>query len=208
VTSYWPLAELVLRCDSVELRPLTEADLPALVDVLPDDVELDPGVSGEPGRSGRDARATMLARSYWRSMATWSAAAWCLPLVTRFDGHVAGLQTLEGDDFAALRTVDTASWLAPRYRGRGLGRRMRTAVLDFAFTRLHAEFAITSAVAGNAASLGVSRSLGYADNGHARIRTPAGVQPLVHLRLDARDWAPRWPVSVEGADAALPLFGL
>jgi RimJ/RimL family protein N-acetyltransferase len=80
-----------------------------------------------------------------------------------------------------------------------------------AFDHLGAEAAITSAWHDNTASLGVSRSLGYRDNGVSSLARGAGVDTLVHLRMTRADWqaaggAP--DVRVEGVETALPLFGL
>jgi hypothetical protein len=85
---------------------------------------------------------------------------------------------------------------------------MRTAVLGLAFDHLGAVAAISSATLGNAASLGVSRRLGYAGNGHSRIVDTSGdVVELQNLLLTAAHW-PGTAVEVTGLTAALPWFGL
>ena len=96
-------------------------------------------------------------------------------------------------------------------RGQGLGKAMRRAVLALAFDHLGAEAAITSAWHDNVASLGVSRSLGYRDNGVSSLARDDGVDTLVHLRMTRADWqaaggAPDVPV--EHLEPALPLFDL
>ena len=65
---------------------------------------------------------------------------------------------------------------------------MRRAVLALAFDHLGAEAAITSAWHDNTASLGVSRSLGYRDNGVSSLARDDGVDTLVHLRMTRADW--------------------
>ena len=118
------------------------------------------------------------------------------------------MQTLEGENFPALRTVDSASWLVPAVRGRGVGVAMRTAVLGLAFGHLGAVAAISSATTANAASLGVSRRIGYADNGVSRLVDTGGdVVDLLHLRLTADRWSGA-EVAVEGLAPCLPWFGL
>ena len=67
-----------------------------------------------------------------------------------------------------LREVSTGSWLGQRYQGQGLGTEMRAAVLHLAFTGLGAEFATSNTFTDNAASLGVSRKLGYLPDGIQR----------------------------------------
>ena len=70
--------------------------------------------------------------------------------------------------------MDTGSWLGRRFQGRGLGKEMRAAVLGFAFDGLGAEVAETSAFLDNLPSNGVSRALGYEENGFGSL-APEGV---------------------------------
>jgi RimJ/RimL family protein N-acetyltransferase len=122
-----------------------------------------------------------------------------------------GAQELEGNDFVTLRTVDTASFLVPSARGQGLGKQMRKAVLTLAFRELGAEAAITSAYHDNAASLGVSTSLGYRPNGESFIARGDGVDTLKHLRMTRAEWKANEDhaaIEIEGFLACKPLFGL
>lgn len=205
----WPLFDLRLRCGPVSLRPVADADLPAIARIFPDDAEQDPRAERFRGLDAARDRQRLLAQGIWRSRGTWSPTSWCLDLAVEHDGRIVGLQSLEGDDFPTLRTVDTGSWLAADVRGRGLGVAMRGAVLGLAFGHLGAVAAVSSAVPANAASLGVSRRLGYVDNGVSRTDSPSGVVELRHLRLTAEAWAAAGrPVEVEGVAACLPWFGL
>lgn len=190
----WPLFGLRLVAADLELRPAREADGAALAALLPGDVELDPAASLPGLLEGRPARAAITLQGVWRCWADWTPQRWALPFAVRLAGQLVGTQVLEGTEFATLRTVDSASWLLPAVRGRGLGRRMRAAVLTFAFRDLGAEWAVTSAWSDNAASLGVSRSLGYRPNGverHLRPGVPGGAGDMVHLRLARSDWEAR-----------------
>ena len=86
---------------------------------------------------------------------------------------------------------------------------MRTAALGLAFDHLGAVAAVSSAVPDNHASLGVSRRLGYVDNGISRTNSPAGVVDLQHLRLSRDVWlAAGHAVEVTGLEPCLPWFGL
>lgn len=204
----WPLFDLRLRCRGVELRPLREADLPYLASVLPGDVGHDPALELFPGLTDAENERRIFLQSYWRSVGTWSPSSWTLHFTVRHQDRPVGVQTLEGDRFPQLRTVDSASWLVPGARGRGVGVAMRMAVLGLAFDHLGAVAAITSATTENKASLGVSRSLGYQENGTGLVLETAGVAELRHLRLTKDLWAYGDQVEVSGIEPCRPWFGL
>ncbi|QNN52547.1 GNAT family N-acetyltransferase [Nocardioides mesophilus] len=110
-----------------------------------------------------------------------------------------------------MRTVDSSSFLVAGARGRGLGKQMRAAVLALAFGPLEARFAITSAWTDNHASLGVSRALGYADNGVTAHARGESAGEMAHLRLARATWLKGpWPerVRITGVEPCLPFFGL
>ena len=211
MTPHWPLHGLSLCTPELELRPVTEADLPGLAAQLSVDLEVDPTATRYDGLSDADNRAVALHQGYWRSVGTWRPESWALPFAVWHGGDVVGSQTLEGEDFPRLRTVDSASWLAPDARGRGWGVQARAAILALAFGPLGATAAITSAWHDNGASLGVSRSLGYQPNGvttHWRGDRP---DEMVHLRLTREQWRDspwRDRVEVRGFEPCRPFFGL
>ena len=196
--SPWPLHDLRLTTTHLELRGLTEAWALRLADLVPDDLEADP-------RLAHASPAADVLQAYWRNLGLWQPASWVLPLVVLHDGEPVGLQALEADDLAGRGVVDTHSWLVPAARGRGLGKQMRCAVLELAFRGLGARWAITEAWTDNTASLGVSRSLGYVDNG---VDVHPGGRVMQRLLLDARTWSPPWPVALEGLDPCLALLGV
>jgi RimJ/RimL family protein N-acetyltransferase len=204
----WPLFGLRLRCRGVELRAMREADLPVLAAILPGDVGHDPALELFASQSPAENERRLFRQGYWRALGTWSPSSWVLHLAVTHEGALVGVQTLEGDNFPVLRTVDTASWLAPSARGRGVGVAMRMAALGLAFDHLGATAAITSATVDNAASLGVSRRIGYTDNGVSLIVETAGVAKLQHLRLTRPDWQHGGEVSVQGSTPCRPWFGL
>ena len=205
----WPFFALRLTFGEVVLRGVTDADLPRLAELYPDDCEQDPSAERFTGLDPVRDRARRFVQGFWRNRGTWSPASWCLDLVVEVDGELVGLQSLEGDDFPLLRTTDSGSWLATHARGRGTATTMRTAALGLAFGPLGAVAAISSARTDNAASLAVSRRLGYADNGVSLTDTPTGVTRLQHLRLTRERWlADGHDVRISGADPCLPWFGL
>ena len=92
-----------------------------------------------------------------------------------------------------------------------MGKQMRAAVLTLAFGSLGARFAITSAWSDNHASLGVSRALGYVDNGVTADRRDDVAGEMAHLRLTRERWtASGWPeqVTVTGVEECMVFFGL
>lgn len=195
----WPLFDLRLRQGELLLRPVTEADLPTLVALLPADVELDPSLPAE--------REHAVHQGYWRGLGSWSADAWALSMLVLRGDEPLGVQGLEGTQFPLLRTVDTSSWLRTESRGQGVGKAMRTAVLGFAFRELGAQAAVSSAWHDNAASLGVSRRLGYRPNGEHLHRRGEGADVMVHLLLPREAWVER-AVHVEGFEQCRHLFGV
>ncbi len=201
MTSAWPLHGLVLSTPTVTLKGMTERDALALAAVVPQDLEHDP-------RFPDLTSAQKSLRSYWQAQGRWSVDDWVVQLAVIVDGEPVGLQALEGKDFAVRRTVDSYSWLVPSVRGQGVGKRMRAAVLELAFAHLGAEVAVSEAWQNNAASLGVSRSLGYRDNGLdivARDGVPGRMQRLL---MERAAWRAPEPVTVLGLAACLPLLGL
>ncbi len=209
-SSAWPLFDLRLRFDEVVLRAVREADLAHLAAVQPDDYEHDPRAEMLDGLDLRPNRARLMHQRYWRSLGSWSSTLWCLDFAVEYQGSVVGMQSLEANDFPTLRTVDSGSWLIRSVRGRGVGVAMRSAVLGLAFDHLGAFAAITSARQDNAASLGVSRRIGYTDNGVSLNHSGQGLVELQHLRLTARDWRASGRGSratVQGLDPCRPWFG-
>ena len=193
----WPLHDLVLRTPDLELRGMTEAWATRLAAVVPTDLEHHPELA-------HASPAADVLQAYWRNAGLWRPTSWVLELVVLRGGEPVGLQALEADDLAVRRVVDTHSWLVPAARGQGVGVQMRAAVLELAFAHLGAEHAVTEAWDDNGPSLGVSRRLGYRDNG---VDVHAGGRRMQRLLLSRADWRCPVPVTVEGLEACLPLLG-
>jgi len=207
---YWPLFDLTLTTPDLELRVATEPVLLRLADVMPDDVDVDPSLPRYGDPDSRMALGAGLFQSYWRAFGTWRPDSWAIPFLVFRGGDLIGMQALEGDDFATLRTVDSFSLLVREARGKGYGKQMRDAVLALAFGPLEAVRAVTSAWHDNHASLGVSKALGYVDNGEVLHRRDDGVDVMVHLRLSREAWlarSDRPPVDIAGFEPCRPLFG-
>jgi RimJ/RimL family protein N-acetyltransferase len=208
---YWPLPGLRLRAGPVELRLPDAADLTALAALAEAGVhepEVQPfAVAWTDVEPAERAISTM--RYHWSSWGSWQPSKWTLNLVTVLDGVVVGTQEISATDFAVMREVATASWLGKGYQGQGIGTAMRAAVLALAFDGLEAEFAVSGAFVDNAASLRVSRKLGYVDDGIERTLVRGKPQEQRRLRLDKAAWQAHRTidVTISGLEPCLPFFG-
>jgi RimJ/RimL family protein N-acetyltransferase len=208
----WPLFGLRLRTARLELRLPSLADLDELGSLAAEGVH-DPAVMPF-GVPWTDVPADQLPRGvllyHLSQLGAWSPQDWTLNLVVDIGGSIAGTQGITGRDFAVLREVHTGSWLGQRYQRQGIGTEMRAAVLHLAFAGLGAEYATSEAFTDNAASLGVSRRLGYLPDGIYRqvIRGKPATQQ--RLRLDRAGWRAHRTIEVEitGLADCLPEFGL
>jgi RimJ/RimL family protein N-acetyltransferase len=215
---YWPIAGLRVLAPRLELRLPDEADLFALAALAEAGVH-DPAVQPfsvawtdvEPV-----ARARAVLQYHWSCLGSWRPDKWELNLVVVVDGAVVGTQGLSATDFGLLREVGTGSWLGREHQGQGIGTAMRAAALALVFAGLGAEFAVSSAFTDNAASLGVSRKLGYLDDGTERQVIRGRPGELRRLRLDRAGWhalkaaaaSVAGEVVIEGLEPCLPMFGL
>jgi RimJ/RimL family protein N-acetyltransferase len=211
-SEFWPLTGLRLRTTQLELRWPSLADLDELAALAAagvHDPDTQPFVVAWTDVSPAE-RARSVLQYHWDSWASWTPASWRLDLVVVKDGTVVGTQGMSGHDFPITRQVGTGSWLGQAYQRQGIGTQMRAAALALAFEGLGAEYACSDAFSYNAASLGVSRKLGYAEDGvevHAIRGRPALSR---RLRLDRAAWQAARSVAVEisGLEPCLPQFGL
>lgn len=207
----WPLFGLRLTCGEVTLQPIREADLDRLAELLPADSEHNPNAVMLKGLDLDANRRRIVLQTYWRDWGSWSVDSWTLNFRVAYRDRVVGVQALEAERFPELRTVDSSSWLAADCRRKGVGTAMRTAVLALAFDHLGAQAAITSARDDNQASLGVSRRIGYRENGVSLSRSPTGRCELRHMRLTRDEWvsaSPSHPVVVSGLAECASYFGI
>lgn len=210
---FWPLFDLVVRTPRLELRPPTDemcvelarAASPAMfpdgVNYFKSDWLLEPS----PGRERHSLQY------WWQQRASFSPEDWRLDFAVVVDGRPAGSQFIAGRHFPLLRAVSTGSWLSAGLQGRGLGTEMRQAVLHFAFEGLGAREALSAAFEGNDRSVGVSRRLGYDDNGTEYGRRAGGTACLRHnFRMSADGFSAirRSDIVVENLEPCLELFGL
>jgi RimJ/RimL family protein N-acetyltransferase len=83
-------------------------------------------------------------------------------------------------------------------------------VLGFAFDDLGARIALTEAFLDNAASAGVSRSLGYEENGRGSLAPEGVARETQRFRMTLEMWRsrPRPAITIEGLEACRPMFGV
>jgi RimJ/RimL family protein N-acetyltransferase len=207
----WPIFGLRIRSERLVLRLPTDDDILALIDVAkagihpPDEMPFGVAWSVEPS----PAFERGFVQHHWGVRASWTPQSWMLNLLVELDGRPIGSQSIGAKDFAIHRIVDTGSWLGRAFQSRGLGKEMRGAVLALAFDGLGARVAESAAFVDNAASNGVSRSLGYEDNGIGAL-APQGVsRESQRFRMTVEGWRsrPRPPVEIEGLEPCRALFG-
>jgi RimJ/RimL family protein N-acetyltransferase len=198
---------LRLSTERLELRLPTEDEVVSLAASAPHDLETDPAWPAPPDVPRPVSTAVL--QWYWRALGEWRVDHWRLPFGVWCNGELVGFQELEAEKFAALRTVESSSWLSTSARGIGIGKEMRAAVLALAFDHLGATVATSGAWEWNGSSLGVSRALGYVDNGwflHEHLGRVGKQQRVV---LERAEWhASAWPATVTGLDPCFAWFGV
>ena len=183
------------------------ADLIAVVDAGVHDPELMPftipWTDQEPA-----VRAVSAAQHWWGARAHWSVDDWGFTGAVFVEGRPVGVQGMFAKKFRIVRSVESGSWLGKEYQGRGLGREMREAMLHLAFAGLGAEEAISGAFEDNAASLAVSRSVGYVENGEGRMSRREESARMIRFRLDRRTWEQRRrdDIEIAGLETCLHMF--
>ena len=209
---YWPLFDLRVRTPRLQLRVPTEADVLALADLASrgiHDPETMPFENPWTDRPSPELERGVLQWN-WRQLGTWEADDWHLGLavVEQATDQVVGVQDVFAQQFRTLRSVITGSWLGKAHQGQGMGREMRAAVLHLAFDGLGAERAVSAAWHDNEASMKVSRSLGYLENGD-QWGVRRGVRTrMIAFALDRENSQRRDDIEIEGLEPCLPMFGL
>lgn len=208
---YWPLFDLRIRTPRLELRIPDDEDLIELARVAAGGVHPGDYMPFTIPWTDRPSpeRERRLFQFHWRARADLTPAAWRLAFAIFENGRAVGSQDMAAHEFAILGRVETGSWLGREHQGRGIGKEMRAAVLHLAFAGLGARVAESGAFADNAASLAVSRALGYAANGEdLRVRRGEAARHLA-FRLERAEWERRRrdDIVLEGVEPCLPLLG-
>ena len=208
--SFWPLFDLVVRTPRLELRLPREDEFAALIELSdagihdPDTMPFFvPWTDLEPGPRARET-----AKWLWGHRANWSPDKWTFNACAFVDERPVGIQDVGAENFAAVRSVETGSWLGRAQQGKGFGREMREAILHLAFAGLGAEEALSGAFEDNAASIATSRAVGYEENGEAKARRRDGSGRTLRFRLSRHEWERRRrdDIEIAGLDECLDMF--
>lgn len=146
----------------------------------------------------------------WKVWGAMTPESWHLKLSVIVDGRAIGCQdVMNMGGFLQTRSLETGSWIGLRHQGHGIGTRIRQMVAMLAFDHLDAEVLTSAYIEGNVKSAGVSRRVGYVEEGERRLPHGDGyrVERLVRLAPDALV-RPAEPLEVEGVEAFRRFVGL
>jgi RimJ/RimL family protein N-acetyltransferase len=211
-TDLWAPFALRVQCGPLELRAITDDDMPGLVDLVlaglhdPAQMPFSHPWTDAPS----DQLPANVAAHYWSTRSSFSPSGWTLDLAVRVDGQLAGVQGFSTRDYLVVRTGETGSWLGAKFQGRGIGTAMRQAMCALLFDYLDAEEITSAAFTDNPASLAVSRKVGYTDNGTYRVQRRPGELAWSRKLLLTRDRFIRseHPLQVEGIAPLRAAIGL
>ncbi|MUH50331.1 MAG: GNAT family N-acetyltransferase [Actinobacteria bacterium] len=210
---HWPLFGLSVRTPTLELRYPTDEQVAEIAERSVTEGVHDPAympftIEWTDLPPPLQQRRSL--QHHWAMRANWQTDSWTCNLAVVVDGVIVGTQSVGANDFAALRSVVTGSFLFLPYQGQGIGTEMRAAILHLAFAGLGADMATTGAWQDNAQSLGVTRQLGYEREGHRRMLSRGAPREMVGYRLERAAWEARRrdDILIEGLEPCLDLFGL
>lgn len=212
LSAHWPLFDLVIRTPRLECRYLTPDLILEVVELAatgihpPEQMPFGvPWTDAPPGELERNSLQHL-----WGLWSSRQTERWNLPFAVVVDGAVAGMTNILGEEFAVLRQAATGSWLGRAYQGQGIGTEFRHAMLELIFAGLGAERALSAAYEDNPASLGVSRKLGYRENGDLWMTRRGEPARQIRLVVDRADWERirRDDITIDGLEPCLGLLGL
>ncbi|MFC4337947.1 GNAT family N-acetyltransferase [Salininema proteolyticum] len=209
----FPFLGTTIRTPRLEMRVADDAERAALADVAVGGIY--PEGKNPFTTEWAEVEPETLRRNFlqhhWAAMATWKPEKWTLMLTVFVGGEPVGVQDVGARDFGVTRLVNSSSWLGRDAQGKGLGTEMRAAMLEFAFTRLEADFAASESFEGNLASETVSKKNGYEGNGVDTITVAGEAKALNRWLLTRERWERhrRDDIEITGfTPECRPLFGL
>ena len=209
---HWPLFDLEVHTPRLTLRYLDDSLAAQLLEVAGRGVH-DPAVMpfSVPWTDLPSPQMEQEAmRFYARTRAEVRPAQWNLQFAVVVGGTVVGTSDVMASDFPTLRQFTTGSWLGREFQGQGLGKEMRTAALTLGFDGFGAEFALTGMWHDNAASKGVTESLGYEFEGRRRALRRDAPDELLGYRMARSHWETirRDDITLVGVDGAREFLGI
>jgi RimJ/RimL family protein N-acetyltransferase len=213
MTVAWPLYDLRVRTPRLTLRLPTETELMdlgrrAVGRVLPP--ERAAFMGGWTQLPSPEFERSLL-QFNWGLRASWSPAAWWLELAVFEAGSEGpvGMAGAHTSGFSRTRSANTGSWLLPEARGRGLGKETRRALIHLLFEGLGAVEVRSNAHPENDSSNGVSRSLGYREDGtDVRILGEGEAVSVTRFVLRREEWlaSRRDDVEIVGLEGCRSMF--
>jgi RimJ/RimL family protein N-acetyltransferase len=209
--AHWPLFGLRVVTPRLEIRLPRDEDLAGLLEVVAEGIHdpatmpfLNPWTDAPPAERTRSSL-----QWWWGARARWTPEEWNYTGAVFVDGRPVGVQDLMAQQFPKLGVVKTGSWLGRQHQGRGLGKEMRAAVLHLAFEGLGAREAESGAWADNAASIAVSRALGYRESDGGLALRRGQPDRLAGFTLVRDEWLARRrdDIVIEGLEPCLAMFG-
>ena len=208
---FWPLYDLRIVTPRIELRWPREEEIFELIETSrgnihpPDFMPFNMAWSTQP--SPEYERGFL--QHHWLVRSAWKPEDWGYNPFVFLDGEPVGSQGLSAKSFAVAKVVGTGSWLRMDRQGTGIGKEMRAAILHLAFEGLGATVAYSSAWDDNGRSLGVSRALGYEENGDLIMNRAGKPARQIGLKLTRERWEQRRrdDIVIEGLQPCLELFG-
>jgi RimJ/RimL family protein N-acetyltransferase len=210
--AHWPLFDLEVRTPDVTLRYPDDDTLVALVRLAaegvhdPDDMPFAvPWTRFDSPQLEQEAL-----RFHWLSRAETRPDSFRIPLAVFRGEELLGASEVGASNFAALRRFETGSWLGQQFQGQGVGKQMRRATLACGFDGLGGTLATTTAWHDNPASLGVTRSLGYTEQGRERRLREGVATDLFSFDMEPEHFESIRPDGVEffGLDSTREFLGL
>jgi RimJ/RimL family protein N-acetyltransferase len=202
-TLIWPLFDLVVSTPRLSLRYVTDdlggqlAELAAQGIHEPDTMPFsEPWTDAAPPELQRNAL-----RYYWRSRAETTSEHWHLNLAAHDrEGRLFGMCSVDAEGFPTARTAITGSWIGRQRQRQGLGRELRHAALHLIFVGLDGERATTRAWHDNIASLRVTRSLPYTEDGTVQEQRRDHPDTMLAFSMTRQQWQTvrRTDIRVEG----------
>jgi RimJ/RimL family protein N-acetyltransferase len=192
IDELFPMLGLTITAGALELRGLSDVELSALGDLAEGGIHPTDSMPFYVPWTDAGDLALATAQYHWRSRADFSPEKWSLHLGVWFGGTLVGVQGFDTQNFLVTRTGETGSWLGQAFQGRGIGTAMRQVICAFAFDYLEATEITSGAFSDNAASLAVSRKVGYRHNGARRLARRDTLAENHLLRL-VPEWLVRGP---------------